>query len=115
MARAEFCLDGRDFPAALLDSLRLPPTLLSDLIEGTSIALQRRLLSREALPARHDHVHILGVQLEAITNALGGFRRRQRCAAAEERIVNYLPTFRVVQNRSPHQLDGLLTWMVPLL
>ena len=39
-------------------------------------------------------------------DALGEFRCQQRRAAAEERIVNQLAAFRVVENRPAHQLDA---------
>jgi hypothetical protein len=96
MAGEDLDLDGRDLPAAALDSFRFPPTLLSDLVEGASIALQSRLLSRKALPARHGDVDVFGVEFEAVTNAPRRLRGCEGRSAPEEGIVNHLAAFGVV-------------------
>jgi hypothetical protein len=44
---------------------------------STSIALQSGRLSREALPARHDDVNVLGVDLDAVGTA------HRRCCCCE--------------------------------
>jgi len=46
------------------------------------------LLSRKALPACHDDVHVLGVDLQPVADTPRGFRGRQGAAAAEERVIN---------------------------
>src|SRR5260370_40701735 len=115
MAGEEFRLDGRDLATALLDSRGCPPTLLGDFVEGASIALQRRLLSREALPAGYRDVDILRFEFEAVAHAARGLRGRQGCSASEKGIVHHLAAPGVVQNRTSHQLDWLLRRMIVLL
>src|ERR1051326_2719628 len=103
---------GGNLRAATSDSRSLLPALLRYLVEAASIAIESRFFSREALPACHDDVDVLGVDLQAIADARSGFCRGQCCSASEERIVYHLSALRVIQDRPPHQLDGLLSRMI---
>src|SRR5260370_13969414 len=100
MAGEEFRLDGRDLATALVDSRGFPPTPLGDFVEGASIALQRRLLSREALPAGYRYVDILRFEFEAGTHAARGLRGRQGFSASEKGLLPPPAAPGVVQNRT---------------
>jgi hypothetical protein len=66
--------DDRNLLAASRDSYHLP--FVGDLSESPAVAIELGLLFAQSLPALHNHVHILGVQLEAEANTLGEFRSR---------------------------------------
>ena len=55
--------------------------------------LERGLLAGQRLPALHDDIHVLRIQLDAVADALGQFRRRERRSRSEERLVNQLARF----------------------
>ena len=69
--------------------------------------LESCLLARQLLPALHDHVGILRVQFDAVTNALRDFSCGQRGATSQERLVNQFAAIGVVEDRTPHQFHGL--------
>ena len=62
---AEPCLDSRIFPAAACDSYGRLPRLLSNFIEGTSVAIEFGFLSAERLPTLDDDVNLRALQVLA--------------------------------------------------
>jgi hypothetical protein len=65
MAGQKLRSDGRYLPAAARDSCRLLSSLVADLVKGPPVAIQRGFLPGQRLPALHDDVDVLRVQLEA--------------------------------------------------
>ncbi len=85
-----------------------------DVIETPPVAVKRRLLAGQQLPALHDHVNVFRIELDTVANTFVQLRRRERCAATKERIVNQFPATKMIQDWAPHQFDGLLRGMIPL-
>src|SRR6516162_7301224 len=68
--------DDRNLLAATRDSCHLP--LADDLLECAAVTVELGFLTAERLPPLHDHVHILGVQLDAVADPLSEFRGSER-------------------------------------
>src|SRR5262249_27290178 len=81
---------------------------LRDLIQRAPVALECRLLPRQALPPLHDDIDVFRIQLEAVADALGYLRGGERRPAAEEWVVNEFATPEVVQDWASHQINRLL-------
>jgi hypothetical protein len=71
MPTAKLGLRVRDLLAAARDSCCPTPAFLGDLLERPPVALQLGLFARQRLPALHDYVHVLRIQLDAAADALG--------------------------------------------
>ena len=61
------------------------------------------------LPAPDHEIHIPWIDVQPIAGPLGGFGRHQRRARAEEGIVDYVARDTIVQNRTAHECDRLLS------
>src|SRR5688572_22693517 len=97
-------------------SCRYPHPLVPNCLERSAIlASKRRFLAGHRLPALNHHVYVSRVELQAVADSTGRLGRRERCPAAEERLIDQLTGLGVVQNRSAHQLNRLLCWMIELL
>src|ERR1035441_6600007 len=63
-----------DLRAATLDSYGHLLAFLGYLVECAPVAVQRGLPARQTLPPLHHHIHVLGVQFDSVTDALGDLR-----------------------------------------
>ena len=88
MARRNQPFDFRDLAAATLDSRRLLPAFLSDLIKRQSGAIECSALPRQQLPTLHYDVDIPWIKFHAVADPLSHFRCGQRGPGAQKRIVN---------------------------
>jgi hypothetical protein len=70
---------------------------------------QNRGVAREILPSKDAHVDIRWMQFDRVARAAGHFRRNDRGAGADERIVNRLVRRGIVFDWPLHALDGLLS------
>ena len=70
IASAQLRFDGCDFAAATFHSRRDSNPLGFDFLEGPAIAVERRLLARERLPALDHDIDVLRVQFDAVADAL---------------------------------------------
>ena len=82
--------DLRDLAAAARNSCRSLRALRCQHFKRPSIAVERGFSAGQRLPALDNHIHVLRVQLDADTNALGEFGGSQCRSASEERLVNQL-------------------------
>jgi len=115
MSCAELSLDIRSLPAATRDSCgRLSP-LLCDFVERPPVAVERCLLSAQRLPPGNYDVDILRIELYADTNALRQFGGGECSARSEEWVIYQLSSLGVIQDRTPHEFDGLLRRVIELL
>ena len=105
----------RDLADAAGDSRRDSDALGFDLFEGTTVAVERCFFASQLLPALDDDIDILRIKLDPATHPLGQLCRGKCRAAAEERIVHEFAAPRVIQDRPPHQLNGLLARMITFL
>jgi len=108
MAGENPSFDFRDLAAAAIDSRRLLPAFLSDLIERSSITIERGVLPRQQLPTLHYDVNVPRIKLHAVADPLSHFRCDQRGPGAEERVINQFAVLGVIENRTSHTLDWLL-------
>src|ERR1039458_2202446 len=88
-------------------------TFLPDLLEGGP-SLQAGMAIGQRLPALDDHIHIFGIEFQAVADPPGQFGRGQSRARSKERLIHQLAPLEVVEDRSPHQLDRLLRGVVKL-
>jgi hypothetical protein len=86
----------------------LPQALGLDLIEATTVPVERGGLFCELLPPAYDEVHVFGLNLEATANSLRQFCGQERTPGSQERVIDCLPTFGVIQDGAAHELDRLL-------
>ena len=108
IAGKNLSFDFRDLAAAALDSRKLLPAFRRDLIERSSITIERGMLPRQQLPALHYDVNIPRIKLHTIADALRHFRCGQRGPGAEEGVIDQLAVLGVIENRTSHTLDWLL-------
>src|ERR1017187_4499233 len=104
--------DSGDFRYFHLCSLL--PAFLADLFVRATVALQRRLPARQTLPALNHHIHVFGIKFDAPANAFSDLCGGQGRPRSEEGVVASLPTLGVIQQRTPHQIDGFLGRMIEL-
>ena len=74
----ERLLRVRNLPAASVDSSRDLGSLLGDLAEGSPVAIEDCILSRELLPADNGDVHVLRLKLNQSRLAPGFLTSDQR-------------------------------------
>src|SRR5262249_9862957 len=110
-ARALSLASSHDVPLRFL----LRESLGRHFRERAAIAIERGFFARERLPTLDDDVCELRVEFHAEANALRHLGCGKRGAATEERIVNEIAAFDVIQNRAAHQLNWFLGWMIQLL
>jgi hypothetical protein len=79
-----------------------------DLSEATAVPVERGHPPGELLPAAHDEVHVLGIDLQSAADSPSQFRGHEAGAGSEERIIDRLSTFGVIQDGAAHELDWLL-------
>src|SRR5579862_1630465 len=85
-----------DFACALFCSCECLDPLGPDLLEGTTIPVTGSLLAGQRLPAQDRDIDILWIKLQAVADAVGQFRRRERGPAPQERLIDQLATASVV-------------------
>src|ERR1035438_2586762 len=84
-------------------------------VEGTAVPVEGGLPARQILPTLHDDVSVLRIEFHTAAHALGHFRRGERGATTEKRLVYKLTAPDVIQDRTPHQIHRLLSGMIILL
>src|SRR5207253_1945827 len=104
-----------DLAAASRDSCDDPQPLSLDLGERAAIRVELRLAPTEILPALNDAIHVFGIKLDAVADALAHFRGDERRSRAQERVVHNGSALGVIEDGLAHQLNGLLRRMVDLL
>ena len=70
-------------------ALFLSQPFVSNLVEGSAIAVEDCIFPRQRLPAPHHHIHIFRIKLDAAAMALRLFGSGQRGSAAQERLVYF--------------------------
>src|SRR5712691_10875055 len=89
--------------------------LLGYLLERATIAIQDdRLLGQLRVPLAN-HVHVLGIEFEAIADPLGQFSGGQGRATPQEGLVYHFAALGVIQDRAPHQILRLLRGVIKFL
>jgi hypothetical protein len=87
MACPDLGFHGGNLRAAAVDSCGLLVALFGDLLKRAAVALQSRLPARQPLPTFHNHIHVLWIQLDAVSvsqhkhvdvRILNAVARRQR-------------------------------------
>src|SRR5882672_6350759 len=69
----------------------------------------------EELPAAHDDVGIVGIELQTAADPAGHLGRDHTRARAEKRVIDHLAGPAVVDDRAAHALDRLLGAVPPAL
>ena len=87
--------DFRDLAVAAVDSCRDSQSFRFHLLERTAVRLERRLLTREPLPALHHDINVFRVEFESVADALSEFSSGEGRSATEEWIVHELAAFGV--------------------
>ena len=76
------------------------------------LLLQREFQHLKRFPQSLDYyIHVAGINLHAVANATQTVGGQQRCARTEERIVDNLPAFEMIENWLSHKLKRLLCAM----
>ena len=91
MPGPDLSLDSRNLLAATCDSCRLL-AFSGEFLECAAVTINPGFFAAQGLPALHDHVHILGVQFDAVTDPLGEFRGSQSGSRSQERVENQFAT-----------------------
>ncbi len=107
--------DSRNLGLTARDSFVCLVALLSNFFERPPICLESRFPARQILPSGDNGIHVLRIQLDPVTDPLGGFRGCQSSAASEKGLVHRFAALGVIQQRAPHQIHRLLRWMIVLL
>src|SRR5437867_9478152 len=115
MTNPDLRLDIRNPMAALFYSCCDSHPLGFDLLKGPTAILQRCLLASEVPPSLDDDVHVLRIQLDAVTCTSGQFGGDEGSARSQEGIVYRAATLGVIEDRAAHQLNRFLCRMVALL
>src|SRR6266404_1666068 len=90
--------DGRDLAPAAFDSCDAPDPFSLNLLERAAVCLELRFLSAQRLPAPDDDVDVLRIEFNAVADALGQFRGRQRCAGTQKRLVHQFAAAEMIQD-----------------
>src|SRR5580693_7793462 len=101
-------LDLRDLAAASFYSCGTPHPRGFDLIERSPIPIQRCLVTGKILPSANDNIHIARIEIYAKADALCDLGGHHGGSGTKERIEDQFTALRVIQYRTPHQLEWLL-------
>src|SRR5438477_3327004 len=82
--------------------------LRGDVVEGSTVTVEHRLLASKLLPALHRNIDISRRDFNRVADAAGHLSRDYRRARAAERLVDGLPGRRIILDRPAHALDRLL-------
>jgi multidrug efflux system membrane fusion protein len=84
MPSPDLRFDFRDFVPATSQSSRCSFSFLADLGECPAVPVQNSVLAADLLPALHDNIDVLGIELDAVADPLGEFTEaRSQQAQAE--------------------------------
>src|SRR5579859_4395878 len=112
MPRPDLTFDSRNLPAATSNSRRSSHALLRDVVEPPAVTVERGLLTGQLLPTPDDDIDILGIKFQPVADTLGQFGSGERSTGTQERVIHEFATPEMVQDRAPHQLDGLLRGVI---
>src|SRR5215471_18623988 len=105
VAASYFLLDGRELPAAAVDSCGDVEPLCRQFLERPFVALEHGLLSTELLPSADDDVAVLRLQFNQPRLAPGLLARDERRAGTAEGIKHSVAALAAVPDGALNQFD----------